>query len=62
MEDYFSEKAIKESMIDMYAFGTSVLYIKNRSKWNPLKYLMGEVKYIRIHPSKIRLGYKKVKF
>ena len=58
MKDYFSEKAFQQSEQDLIFLGTCYLYQKKRAWFNPLKYLMGKIKLIRISPSRIYINYK----
>jgi len=61
MEDYFSQKAVIKSQTDLVLFGTSILLEKKRSRFNPLRYLMGEQKIVRINPCKTILNFRKYK-
>lgn len=48
MKDYFSLKDSKKAYRDTYCYGTGVTKQKTRSRFNPLRYLMGKVKIIHI--------------
>lgn len=38
---------------DLLIFGTSYLSVTDRHKYNPMRYLLGKEKKLRIHPKKI---------
>jgi len=53
MKDYFSNIDMIKSFRDRILYGTSTIIFIERSKFNPLRYLMGISKVKRINPSKI---------
>ncbi len=51
--DWFNNKAKEEARIDVMIYGFGCYHIYYRYPWNPLRYILGEVKITRLNPTSI---------
>jgi len=50
---WFHERELQKLWSDEMIYGVSIHHLFYRAPWNPLKYILGEVKITRLNPKAI---------